>query len=134
MSKLIIVRGLPGSGKSTFAKNNFPSYFLMEADRYFEVDGEYIFKREKLEMAHMWCRITTKSILQDGLDVIVCNTFTTKKELKPYFKIAKETNSDLSVITMNGNYGSVHNVPEETMIKMKNRFEYDISELWITND
>jgi predicted kinase len=130
MSDLILVRGLPGSGKSTFAKTNFPSYFLMEADHFFYVDGKYCFDASKLGAAHSRCQSITLDLLKDGMNIIVCNTFTTKRELKPYFEIAKETHSNLSVITMNGNFGSIHNVPEETMVKMKNRFEHDISELW----
>ena len=41
---LYLVRGLPGSGKSTFAKKLVHSDFLVcEADKYFMVNGEYKF-------------------------------------------------------------------------------------------
>ena len=55
---LFIVRGVPGSGKSTFAKHIWNEYAICEADKYF-VDretGEYKFDATKLKEAHEWCR------------------------------------------------------------------------------
>ncbi len=50
---LYIVRGIPGSGKSTFAKQLVGADFLVcEADKYFMVDGEYKFDATKLKQAH----------------------------------------------------------------------------------
>jgi shikimate kinase len=51
---LFIVRGLPGSGKSTIAKQL--SYNHFEADQYFERDGEYNFIPSEIGNAHQWCR------------------------------------------------------------------------------
>jgi len=61
---------------------------------------------------------------------VVSNTFTTIKELRPYFDIAKELNIVPTVLLVQGNFKSVHNVPEKTLQKMKARFQYDISELY----
>ena len=41
MKTLYIVRGVPGSGKSTFAKTLGGTHF--ETDNYFMIDGEYKF-------------------------------------------------------------------------------------------
>jgi hypothetical protein len=60
----------------------------------------------------------------------VSNTFTTKKELQPYFDIAKEYGIIPTVILCQNSFGSVHNVPEETLKRMADRFEYDIGELY----
>ena len=35
MTDLVIIRGLPGSGKTTMAKRDFHDYVLCEADQYF---------------------------------------------------------------------------------------------------
>ena len=131
--QLILVRGLPGSGKSTHARviaNEIFRCASIEADMYFTKNGEYVFDAKKLGDAHKWCLDTTSEFLSDGISVVVSNTFTTKKELKPYFDIAKEFGIKPHVILCQGNYKSVHNVPEETLEKMRNRLEYDIVELY----
>lgn len=131
--KLILVRGLPGAGKSTLSRviaNEIFRCARIEADMYFVKDGEYIFDATKLGEAHAWCLKNTREIISEGVSVVVSNTFTTIKELKPYFDIAREFKIKPQVILCQGNYKSVHNVPEETIEKMRNRFEYDISELF----
>jgi len=45
MSKeLFLLRGIPGSGKSTIAESINPNGYNVEADMYFTVDGEYVFE------------------------------------------------------------------------------------------
>ena len=132
-----LVRGLPGSGKTTLAKmmlyhireaQRDCSHF--EADMYFMEDGVYKFDLNQLAQAHEWCRQSVYSCLQRGEDCIVSNTFTTLREMRPYFVIARKFGVVPNVITCQSNYGSVHGVPEETMIKMRARFNYDISSLF----
>jgi adenylate kinase family enzyme len=55
MEKTIyIVRGCPGSGKSTFAKTLGGIH--IEADQYFvDADGNYNFDGSKIKNAHAWC-------------------------------------------------------------------------------
>ena len=134
---LILIRGLPGSGKSTLAKSLLASSSTyakhFEADQYFMEDGEYNFNVDHLYLAHRWCQDKTREALGSGeYSVIVSNTFTTVKELKPYFKIAAEFGRVPQVILCQGSWENVHNVPTETLVKMKNRFEYDISHLFET--
>jgi hypothetical protein len=133
-SILYLVRGLPGSGKTSFVKYQLHALVNhYEADMYFvdPLTGEYKFDSGRLHLAHIWCQEQTHKSLQGGFDTWVSNTFTTKKELRPYFEIAKITDSALVVMTMNGNFKSVHNVPDESMKRMRDRFEYDISELYL---
>lgn len=91
---------------------------------------DYKFDFGKLHVAHQWCQSETKRYLQEGDSVIVSNTFTMLRELKPYFEIAKEFNIVPQVIVCQNEFGNVHNVPEETMKRMKERFAFDISELF----
>lgn len=127
--KLILLRGLPGSGKSTFAKSLI-GFEHLEADQYFYKDGQYKFDINNLYDAHEYCRRTADECLYQGYNVVVSNTFTTKKELIPYFAIAKNHGIIPSVVLMQNNWGSIHGVPVETLQKMKNRFCYDISDLF----
>lgn len=121
-NKLTIVRGLPGAGKSKYASELGCRHF--EADMYFELDGEYKFDYTKLAEAHAWCKFITGRTLERE-DVVVSNTFTTVREVIDYVDIAEEKGCDLEIIELLHNYGSIHDVPEATMKRMKAR--------WVSN-
>lgn len=121
MTTLTLIRGLPGSGKTTLAGKLMTAHF--EADMYFyNQDGDYEFDVNLLRYAHIWCQDRTQSYLEEGIDVVVSNTFTTLKEMRPYYEMAKELGVKFNVITCHGQFGNIHNVPEETLAKMKARF------------
>ena len=127
MKTLILLRGLPGSGKSTLAKslsNALTGY--AEADMFFMRDGEYKFDPNMLGLAHAWCQNQVRNWMGAyGLDeIIVSNTFTQDWELEPYYKLAEEYGYIVfSIIVENRHNGiNEHNVPEETLDKMKKRF------------
>jgi predicted kinase len=132
--KLTIVRGLPGSGKSTLAAKLAPGSPLrnvhIETDQYWMRDGEYKFDFNHLAEAHDWCRTRVREYLERDYHVIVSNTFTTQKEMRPYFEMAKELGIRPQVILCQGNFGNIHNVPVDTLAKMANRFQYDLPDLW----
>jgi len=119
MSKLILVRGLPGSGKSTFANYmaDIMGCYYYEADMWFDEFNNGKFDATKLGEAHLWCQKQVTREAQYENDVIVSNTSTTEKEVEVYRKIA------VSIIVENrhGNK-SIHDVPEYTMTAMRNRF------------
>lgn len=132
MSQLILVRGLPGSGKSTLAKKLATSMGAhhYEADQYFMIDGVYAFNINYIVEAHEWCQESTRKSLESGIPVVVSNTFTTRRELRPYFYIASEFKIVPQIILCQGEWGSIHGVPEETLERMKNRFQFDISAMY----
>lgn len=134
VARLILIRGIPGSGKSTLAKYILMQEYEygkhMEADMYFMRDGEYQFDATKLGAAHAWCQSETRHFLEGNHTVIVSNTFTTIKELKPYFGMAKELGIVPEVILCQNQFKNVHNVPAESLKRMRDRFQYDISELY----
>ena len=125
MNTLYLVRGLPGSGKSTFAEKLAIFGIHLEADMYFMKNGKYEFDASKLHRAHEWCRNNVESImLESGENIIVSNTSTTEKEMKPYLDLAgKYDYRVVSLIVENRHFGkSTHGVPDETMDKMEKRF------------
>jgi predicted kinase len=132
MKTLILLRGLPGSGKSTFANYMF-SNNIFEADQYFyDEDKKYNFDASKLHLAHKYCQLRVEHAMEDNLisggwdvsEIVVSNTSTTEKELEPYLELAKKYDYQVvSLIVENRHSGvSKHNVPIETIEKMKNRF------------
>jgi predicted kinase len=127
MKVLYITRGLPGSGKSTFAQSlDCP---FVEADMYFDHNGEYKFDPTKLRDAHNWCRNRVRDLMMVGTPKIaVSNTFTQNWEMETYYELAKEfCYTVFSVIVENRHDGTnTHNVSDETIKKMKDRFDIQL--------
>jgi len=129
MKKLILLRGLPGSGKSTFADligARGAGYAHFEADMYFMKDGEYKFDPSQIKMAHNWCMIQTeKAMANDTSIIIVSNTFTQEWEMDFYYEKAKYYDYDVFSVILENRHGGVntHGVPEDKLEIMKNRFE-----------
>lgn len=120
--KLILIRGLPGSGKSTQAKQ-LKNFTHVEADMFFELQGKYKFDPTKIKEAHAWCQNKTKLALAEGKDVVVSNTFTQHWEMEKYKQFAQEFKAELEIVTATGNWPNVHGVPETKIQEMKLRWE-----------
>ena len=125
MKILFLIRGVSGSGKSTLAKKIAAEqeceYF--EADQFFETLGGYKFDISFIKEAHAWCRAQVCKEMFDGNDVIVSNTFTKYWELQGYLELAAKFGYHVHMITCTGRYQNVHNVPEEKVQQMRDRFE-----------
>lgn len=123
---LILLRGLPGSGKSTVAKL-FPKAPHYEADMYFmDADGNYKFDPTQLKMAHNWCAIQTQKAMLDEYPVIVVsNTFTQKWEMDTYYGLADMHGYQVASLIVENRHGgeNIHGVPADKLEIMKNRFE-----------
>ena len=121
---LILIRGIPGSGKSTFAKQlskEIPAP-MFEADMFFETKDGYKLDETKLRFAHEFCFNNVKKALENHKDCIVANTFSRFREIKPYLDLGHEYNATIMIYRMSGHYQNVHNVPDETVKKIENRF------------
>jgi predicted kinase len=130
--RLILVRGISGSGKSTFCMSVWHSETSawFEADHYFyNEDGEYNFDASKLNEAHTACQDgVRKAMTQEQEIIYVSNTFTTEEELEPYFEMAKEYDYNVTslIIENRNNTKSVHDVPEATLQKQEQRLRGSI--------
>lgn len=127
--KLLLIRGLPGSGKSTLAKNLIGFYQHRETDMFWMQDGEYKFDYNRLSEAHEWCLEETRKLMQAGFSPVVSNTFTLKRNMLPYFELAREFGIVPTVIHCQNDFGNIHNVPQDALDRMRNQFQYDISDL-----
>lgn len=126
--KLVIFRGVPGSGKSTAAKEYAKKHKMLhfEADMFFYRNGVYNFDSAKLNAAHAWCRTQVVKELRNGNSVVVSNTFTKYWELEPYLVdifMLDDVDIKVDVYHCKKEYGNVHGVPEDKMVVMRNRFE-----------
>jgi predicted kinase len=130
---LFLVRGLPGSGKTTFATAIWNDYAVCEADKFFyDEEGNYNFDPTKLKEAHAWCKNEVESKMiehqnnqQYYPEIAVSNTFTQEWEMEDYFKLAEKYGYKVVSLIIENRHGSqnVHGVPEEKLQIMKNRFE-----------
>ena len=120
--KITIIRGLPGSGKSTMASKIIGTH--LETDMYF-IDncGKYSFDPNEIKYAHSWCQLCCRKELVNGNSVIVSNTFCQKWEMEPYFQMAKEFECYIEVIVCKEQFGSIHGVPSWKIEQMKQRWE-----------
>jgi predicted kinase len=136
MEKMIyLVRGIPGSGKSTFAKKLVGDDFLVcEADKYFidKETGEYKFDVSKIKDAHKFCQDMVETYMKDSLlndhfytKIAVSNTFTQEWELQPYYELAIKYGYYVTSIIVENRHGgtNVHDCPEDKIELMRNRFE-----------
>ena len=129
MKQLMLIRGLPGSGKSTVAKL-FDKALHFEADMYFlDSDGNYQFDASKIKNAHNWCRDSVMDAMKEGHPiVVVSNTFTQEWEMDAYYLLAEELGYRvISMIVENRHDGkNIHGCPDDKIEQMKTRFEFKL--------
>jgi predicted kinase len=133
MKELYLIRGIPGSGKSTFANHVWNDYAICEADKFFyDKEGNYNFDANKLRQAHEWCRQEVENRMKENLitpqyypEIVVSNTFTQEWEMEPYFKLAEQYGYKVFSFIIENRHGgkNVHGVPDEKLQQMRNRFE-----------
>ena len=125
----IIIRGLPGSGKSTLSHDlaristlRGYSIQIRETDMYFMKDGKYEFDASKLSLYHNQNQIAVWDDMNNDVDwVVLANTSLTINEIDSYIRFAASFGYHVEVLTATGNYESIHSVPAYTMKKMRQR-------------
>ncbi|MGX9416365.1 AAA family ATPase [Vibrio sp. RC27] len=120
--RLILIRGLPGSGKTTLARS-FAAVHI-EADMYFiDHKGEYRFDANRLKDAHQWCFQTAVASLLEGHSIVVSNTFIQYWEMKPYIEFATKKQIAIDVICCVGEFENIHGVNDDTRDKMRKKWQ-----------
>ena len=119
---LRIVRGIPGSGKSTWAKKMFKSVML-ENDMFCMKNDKYMFDAELHIDRIKDCENFTEQFLAKDMDVVVVNTFVKGEYMNPYFALAFKYKAQVEVYTVVGDFGSIHDVPDDIIQSMKDSWE-----------
>jgi len=120
-----IMRGLPGSGKSFWAKVRMSQAkgvgVIVSADNYFMRDGVYTFNPSRITEAHDDCLGRFIKAVDKGNDYItVDNTNIHAWEIAPYYRLAEHYGYSVQVVQVNTPLTTcmkrqTHGVPELTM-------------------
>lgn len=138
---LVLMRGVPGSGKSHLAHQLYAEtvgaspkrMHVMSADDYFtQPDGRYAFDEQSLHMAHHSCQLRIREQAQLGWSpLIVDNTNTQDWEMFPYVACAAEHGYLVHLLEAQTPWcrdahmlavRNVHNVPLPSIVNMLKRF------------
>lgn len=140
--RLILMRGLPGSGKSFLAKqiaadNGQSEDCIASADDYFMKDGKYQWDPDKLRDAHGSCKRKVRRLMKEAAPlVIVDNTNTKRREMKAYVYMAIEFGYDVEFATPDTSWAwdvdqccerNTHGVPKPAIQAMAKRFDKKVT-------
>lgn len=124
---VVIMQGLPGSGKSTHAQKC--GGLVVSADDYFVElgGGVYKFDPSRLSDAHGQCfRRFIEAVTSKTPHVVVDNTNTTPMEISPYYLAAQAFGYDAEIVRVEcpvyvAAARNTHGVSEATVIAMDKR-------------
>lgn len=127
---LILLRGLPGSGKTTLASllSEQGTYPVFSVDDYFTdpLTGAYSFDFKNNYLAYRQCEEQTRKVMQQAVPkIILHNTFTIDWELETYFKLASQFGYRVFVCTVENYHGgrNTHAISDEQITKMAEKYK-----------
>lgn len=130
----LIMRGLPGCGKSYYLRQAFADYQVVSADHYFtQADGSYHFDQNKLQYAHEACFRRFLSAMLNPPPctlnhfIAVDNTNVDASEIAPYYMAATALGFKVLIVhvlctVQRAETQNTHNVPVGVLQAMLNRF------------
>uniref|UniRef100_A0A8C3R274 NEDD4-binding protein 2-like 2 n=1 Tax=Cyanoderma ruficeps TaxID=181631 RepID=A0A8C3R274_9PASS len=137
---LLILRGLPGSGKSTLSRvllGQSSDGVVLSTDDYFRQQYGYTYNAAQLGDAHEWNRRRAKQAMEQGKSpVIIDNTNTQAWEMKPYVEVALEKGYRVEFHEPDTWWKfdpeelekrNKHGVTREKIAQMLERYEYQVS-------
>jgi predicted kinase len=121
----VILRGLPGSGKSSFAAQCARDYRLLhlEADQHFHVNGVYRFDPARAADAHALVVRDALAALHAGERVIIANTHVRLWEMAAIVGAATLAQKSFCCVECRGAFANVHDVPAPVIARMRERWE-----------
>ncbi len=125
---LVLLRGLPGAGKSSLAVllSENGKYPIFSLDDYFtNAKGEYQFEFDKNHLAYKQCEgLTEAAMAKHVAKIFVHNTFVYDWEIEPFLKLQKKYGYTLFVLTVENfhNNKNTHGVSDEQLEKMAMKY------------
>lgn len=134
---LIIMRGLPGSGKSSKAKTLGIGGVVYSTDDFFDVDGKYMFDPTKLKEYHEKNQHRTELAMRKGVTpIVIDNTNIMADHMKPYVKLGDMYGYKISIEYPETDWAwdadqlaskNTHGVPKNSIQRMLDNFQHDVS-------
>lgn len=142
IGEVVIVRGVPGTGKSTYAQSlryalngEVIEPIIVSADDYFQKQGFYQFDVSRLAMAHNECKQNFLAAIQSRHPfIVVDNGNASRWEYAPYIELAERENYFVRIVEFACfsseevdacHRRNVHNVPPHAMANMLRRWQPD---------
>lgn len=88
-----------------------------------EIDGKYQWSKDRVKTAINMCTSMVDMALKSGCDVVVANTFTKKRYIAAYEKIARENGAKFEVYRCSGNFQNTHRLSPSMVESFKNAME-----------
>jgi tRNA uridine 5-carbamoylmethylation protein Kti12 len=143
---VVILRGLPGSGKSWLTHELYMAacvsklrYDVCSADEYFTEWTQNLEKQvynwtaAEIGNAHAWCRLNFRRAVYHGIEVVIVdNTNVNAKDVEFYYQHALDNNYRVELVEPDTEWRynveecakrNKHNVPLEALQRMQTRWE-----------
>ena len=145
MKICLLMRGLPGSGKSTRARAIAAEYLeqgrgvaVCSSDHFFECGscGNYAFRLDRLDYAHHWCQKKAREAIGRGEAVLIDNTNVSARECRPYVEMALAASYEVVFVEPQTPWAfdldelekrNTHGVPRHALEKMLGRWVPDMT-------
>ncbi|WP_396190441.1 AAA family ATPase [Flavobacterium sp.] len=125
--KLYILRGVPGSGKTTIAEAMLKNRLVEahhEQDHYFiGKDGKYNYDRSKIQIAVKYCQECVRDSLSNGKNTVVANSFIKLWTVDKFVAIAQEYNASVVILKATGNFVNTFGIPENVIKNQRREYE-----------
>ncbi|XP_045149999.1 NEDD4-binding protein 2-like 2 isoform X2 [Echinops telfairi] len=143
---LILLRGLPGSGKTTLSRSllgESPEGIVFSTDDYFRCQDGYSYNANQLGDAHDWNQSRAKEAISQGRSpIIIDNTNTQAWEMRPYVEMAigqgyrvefHEPKTWWKFDPEELEKRNKHGVSRKKIAQMLERYEFDVSPALVMN-
>ena len=131
--KLIILRGLPGSGKSVIARKLVGNGIIHSTDDYLIKNGKYEFDHDNIAKFHYFNLMDSIRSMKKGISpLIIDNTNIMAFHCINYVEQGKMYGYEIEVVEADTPWAfdveelvkrNSHNVPKETIIDMLQKYE-----------